>query len=149
MNGLELFLLARRLTKIAEDAIPRSGFHQLPPSVRSVMLDVFEHPDSSVREITARTGFPQSHVSASVAKLREAGAFVTKVDPGDRRRTLVRQSPDVPDRAARVASAPVDRVLGAAMGTDDPQEVENVVVVLEALAQRLTPRSEGSTPPSH
>jgi hypothetical protein len=32
MNGLELFLLGRRLMKLGEDAIPPSGFHQLATS---------------------------------------------------------------------------------------------------------------------
>lgn len=139
MNGLELFLLGRKLMKIGEDAIPRVGFHQLPTSVRSIMIDVFEHPDSSVGEITARTGFPQSHVSSAVARLRDAGVFVTAVDPRDRRRTLVRASPDVPGRAAQIASAPIDPVLATALGTDDQREVAEVVASLEALAQRLTP----------
>lgn len=124
--------------KIGEDAIPSAGFHQLPTSVRSILIDVFEHPDSSVGEITARTGFPQSHVSASVAKLREAGALVTAVDPKDRRRTLVRASPDA-RRTAKLISAPINGALAAALGTQDPHEVGQVADALEALAQRLAP----------
>ena len=31
MNGLELFLLGRRLMKLGVDAIPPPGFHQLTP----------------------------------------------------------------------------------------------------------------------
>jgi len=151
VNGLELFLLGRKLMKIGEDAIPRVGFHQLPTSVRSIMVDVFEHPDSSVGEITARTRFPQSHVSSAVARLRDAGIFVTTVDPKDRRRTLVRASPDVPRRAAQIASAPIDPVLAAALGTADQREITEVVRSLEALAQRLTPdalaRIRGAQPP--
>ncbi len=41
MNGLELFLLARKLMKIGEAAIPAAGFHELPTSVRSVLIDAF------------------------------------------------------------------------------------------------------------
>jgi SAM-dependent methyltransferase/DNA-binding MarR family transcriptional regulator len=140
MNALELFLLGRKLMKLGEQAIPTTaGFHQLPTSVRSILIDVFEHPNSSVGEITARTGFPQSHVSVAVARLREGGALVTTVDPNDRRRTLVRPSSQVPRRAARLISAPIDAALAAALGTDDPGEVEQVVAALQALAQRLTP----------
>jgi DNA-binding IclR family transcriptional regulator len=40
-----------------------------------VLIDVSEHADSSIGEIAARTGFPQSHVSASVARLRELGTL--------------------------------------------------------------------------
>jgi DNA-binding MarR family transcriptional regulator len=142
VNALELFLLGRNLMKIGEQAIPaRAGFHQLPASVRSLLIDVFEHPGSSVGEISARTGFPQSHVSASVVRLRERGAVVTTIDPKDRRRTLVRPSPKVPRQAAQLVSAPIDAALAAALGTEDPQEVAQVVSALEALALRLTPKA--------
>jgi DNA-binding MarR family transcriptional regulator len=132
-----LVLLGRTLMKIGEEAIPTEG--KQATGVRSVLivlLDIIEHPDSSVGEITARTGFPQSHVSASVARLREAGSVVTEVDSADRRRLLVRKAPKVSERALEVASTPIDAALGAALGTDD---VAEVVAQLEALAERLTP----------
>jgi DNA-binding MarR family transcriptional regulator len=142
VNGLELFLLGRVLMKIGEEAIPAAGFHQLPASVRSVLIDVFEHPNSSIGEIAARTGFPQSHVSASVARLRAiSGVLQTTVDPRDRRRTLVRVSPEAILQAAPCISTPIDGALAAALGTDNPQEVEEVVAALELLAQRLTPQA--------
>ncbi|MFD1052512.1 MarR family transcriptional regulator, partial [Kibdelosporangium lantanae] len=93
-----------------------------PASVRAVMIDVFEHPDTSIQEITQRTGYPQSHVSASVTKLRDGGIFVTSTDPKDRRRTLVRASPDVPARAQRFAR-PVDNAVTAAVGPENADEV--------------------------
>jgi DNA-binding MarR family transcriptional regulator len=142
VNALELFLLGRKLMKIGQEAIPaRAGFHQLPASVRSVLIDVFEHPNSPVGEISARTGFPQSHVSASVARLRERGAVVTTTDPKDRRRTLVRPSPEVPRQAAQLVSAPIDAALAAALGTQNPQEIAQVVSALETLALHLTPNA--------
>ncbi len=125
--------------KMGEEAIPRGGFRELPTSVRSILLDVFEHPDTSVGEIAARTGFPQSHVSASVAKLRESGTFVTTIDPNDRRRTLVRRSPDVTRRAADKVKIPIDATVAAALGTNDPIAVVEVLSALELLAQQLTP----------
>src|SRR5436190_17929609 len=88
MNGIELYLLGRTLMKIAEESMPRSDDAELPTSVRSVYLDVVANPNSSIGEIAERTGFPQSHVSASVARLRAiATALETTVDPEDRRRT--------------------------------------------------------------
>jgi len=139
VNGFELFLLGRTLMKIGQEAMPAAGLDQLPSSVRSVMIDVFQHPDSSVGEIAARTGFPQSHVSASIARLRDAGVLVTAVDLKDRRRILVRRSPQVPGGAAQQASAPIDAALSAALGTDDPRQVGEVVAALETLARRLGP----------
>jgi hypothetical protein len=115
VNGLELYLLGRRLMKLGVDAIPSSGFRELPASVRSVLVDALGHPGSSISDITARTGFPQSHVSASVAKLRELGALVTEVDPADRRRTLVQPGAGVMQRASQRTSVPVDATIAAAL----------------------------------
>lgn len=143
MNGLELLRLSRRLTKIAEEAIPRVGLHQLPTSVRSVLVDVFEHPGTSIGEITERTGFPQSLVSASVTTLREGGAVVTAADPDDRRRTVVRPAPAALERAASMVSAPIDGPLAAALGRNDPGEIGELAAALELLASRLTPVRPG------
>src|SRR5215471_1522418 len=140
MNGVELFLLGRTLMKIGEEAIPTEGI-KLSTSVRSVVIvlsDIIEHPDSSVGEIAARTGFPQSHVSASVARLRELGALVTSTDPRDRRRTLTRLAPGIRQRSRR-AAVPVDSVLAAALGSSDPADVENVIEALDGLAAHLMP----------
>jgi DNA-binding MarR family transcriptional regulator len=138
MDGVELFRLGRNLMKIGEQAIHSAGFHELPTSVRSIMIDVFEHPGSSVGEIAARTGFPQSHVSASVARLQSGGVLMTAVDPRDRRRTLVRASPEVQPMAVRHrGAAPVDDALAEALGTTDPGRVAEVVATLEGLARRL------------
>ena len=149
MNGLELFLLGRRLMKIGEEAIERAGFHDLPTSVRTILTDVFEHQDTSIGEITARTGFPQSHVSASVARLREGGVLVTAIDLKDRRRTLVRSASEVPRQAANLASAPIDDALRTALAARDPGEVARVLAALELIASSLSrgtlsPPGEGS-----
>jgi DNA-binding MarR family transcriptional regulator len=135
MNGLELFLLGRKLMKLGEEAIPPSGFRQLPTSVRSVLIDVYEHPGSSISEITERTGFPHSHVSMSVARLRKASALITTSDPADRRRTLVAPNPEVLRRLPELASEPVDVVLTQATESSDVAEA------VELLARRLAPKA--------
>jgi DNA-binding MarR family transcriptional regulator len=141
VNGLELFLLGRKLMKIGEEAIHSAGYFPLPTSIRSILADIFEHQNTSIGEITARTGFPQSHVSAAVARLRTGGALITTTDPHDRRRTLVRISPEVTRRAAQPMPAPIDTALAAALGTHDPHEIAETVTTLEALAQRINRRS--------
>jgi DNA-binding MarR family transcriptional regulator len=146
VNGLELFLLGRRLMKLGEEAIPPSGFHRVPTSVRSVLMDVYEHPGSSVSEITERTGFPQSHVSASVTRLREAGALITVTDPADRRRTLVSPNPEVRRGLPALAWTPVEDVLARAIGTGDPGQAAEAVAALELLARLLTPDTPARTP---
>lgn len=76
--------------KLGVRTTPGAGFRELPTSVRIVLVDAHEHPGSTIGQIVARTGFPQSHVSAAVARLRDSGLLVTEADPADRRRTLVR-----------------------------------------------------------
>ena len=136
MNAVELYLLGRKLMKIAEEALPKSPTGGPPTSVRMIVTDVAEHPDSSIGEITARTGFPQSHVSASVARLRELGALTTWADPRDRRRTLTRLSPGIRQRAQR-AAVPVDAQLAGAVPDGDPEALHTVIEALETLSALL------------
>jgi DNA-binding MarR family transcriptional regulator len=147
VNGLELFLLGRKLMKLGEEAIPPSGFHQMPASVRSVLVDVYEHPSSSVSEITARTGFLQSHVSTSVTRLRAAGGLITTTDPADRRRTLVSPNPEIQRGLRSMPWVPVDAVLARTIGTGDPAQAAEAVAALELLARLLTPDAP-ALPPS-
>jgi DNA-binding MarR family transcriptional regulator len=148
VNGLELFLLGRRLMKLGEEAIPPSGFHRMPTSVRSVLVDVYEHPGSSVSEITERTGFPQSHVSASVTRLREAGALITVTDPADRRHTLVSPNPEVRRGlpAMETEWTSVEDVLARAIGSGDPGQAAQAVAALELLARLLTSDAPATLP---
>jgi DNA-binding MarR family transcriptional regulator len=106
-----------------------------------VASDIRAHPDSSVGQIAERTGFPQSMVSACIARLREAGAIEAATDPNDRRRLLVRPASQVSARVAKVRAAPVDATLAAALGTDDPRQIAEIVAALETLARHLTPQA--------
>jgi DNA-binding MarR family transcriptional regulator len=142
MNGAELFLLGRTLMKIGEEAIPTEGIGRRATSTRSmliVMLDVYANPETTVGEAAVRTGLPQSAVSACVARLREAGSILTSTDPADRRRSLIRRNPEVSGRRAEVAAAPIDKALGAALGTEDETTLTETVALLEQLAERLSP----------
>src|SRR4029077_5693015 len=96
MNALDLIVLGRQLTKIGEEVLRGSGDpagqdagghgerparatgrpRQAPSRLTRrtlVVRDVFAHPGSSITDITARTGLPQSYVSESVARLRSQG----------------------------------------------------------------------------
>jgi DNA-binding MarR family transcriptional regulator len=119
VNAVEVYLLGRKLMKIAESAFAADQpGGELPTSVRMVLVDISMSPGSSIGEITARTGFPQSHVSASVARLREQGVLETSVDAVDGRRTL----------AAEVASP-------------DREDLAQVIDALEAVAERIIPQA--------
>jgi DNA-binding MarR family transcriptional regulator len=141
MNASELFLLGRRLMKLGEAAIPDAGRPGVNTTIRLVIADVTDHPDSSVSEITERTGFPQSLVSLSVARLREFGAVVTKPDPADRRRTLVRPAEGAVARGARHGAVPVDETIARALGAQAQERLPEALAALELLGQLITPES--------
>ena len=86
---------------------------------------------------------PQSHVSETVARLREQGTVESLPDPADRRRTLVRVSAQHPKNVMRAALVPVDAALAAALGELSPDEAADIVKTLEALAARLRPDKPG------
>ena len=146
VNAPELFRLGRRLMKIGVESFPESKFRSLPTSYRIVLTDVIENPHSSITEITGRTGFPQSHVSAAVAKFRDAGVFVTTIDPTDRRRTLVHRSAEHEAAAERLV-APIEPALARALGTRSMEEIEQITAALELLAFHLNPTSHHLTVP--
>jgi DNA-binding MarR family transcriptional regulator len=143
---MDLFALGRRLMRLGIEAVPPGGFRDLPTSVRMVLVDVFEHPGTTIGGIVERTGFPQSHVSTSVSRLRERGVLVTGTDPLDRRRTVVAPSPGMPARIARARDEmpPVDDVLAAALtdrlGPDGADRLAETVAALEALDALLVAR---------
>jgi DNA-binding MarR family transcriptional regulator len=137
MNARDLYLLGRRLMKLGEEAMRGSEGREVPTGLRLIVIDVAEHPGSSIGEIAARTGLPQSHVSASVARLRARGALETEGDPLDGRRKLVRLAPRIPERAARRGSVSVDEALGEAMGVTDPRARSELVAALERVLAHL------------
>lgn len=145
MDGIELFLLGRALMKLGEEALPEppGGSGQYAGSTRSVVIvagDIAAHPDTTVGETALRTGLPQSQVSGAVARLREVGSVETAPDPADRRRTLVRQSPEVSARVAAVRAAgasKVEEALARALGEAEAERLPTVTEALEVLARHL------------
>ena len=113
MKSTDLFLLGRQLMKLAEEGLPGQGVNN---SARLVLIDIGANPGSSISEITARTGYPQSHVSTSVSRLREFGAVRTEADPRDRRRTLVWIVPEAVERARSRVISTADAAIAQALG---------------------------------
>jgi DNA-binding MarR family transcriptional regulator len=134
MKSTDLFLLGRRLMKLAEEGLPGQGVNN---SVRFVLLDIAANPGSSVSEITTRTASPQSHVSASVSKLRELGFVRTDTDPRDRRRTLVWIVPDAVQRARSRVISTADAALARALGDPPAAELAEVIGALQMVSERL------------
>jgi DNA-binding MarR family transcriptional regulator len=143
VNALDLIMLGRRLTKIGEQAMRGSDALTMPTGARLVISDVFAHPDSSIREITARTGLQQSHVSVAVAELRKQEILETEIDPADRRRTVVRVSGAHPRRVVAAGAVSVDRALAAELHEHDRHALGAIVDQLDELARRLQPENSG------
>ena len=137
MNSLELFLLGRKLANLGESSMPSDGLRKLPTTVKLVLFDVYEHPATTIGDICGRTGLLQSQVSTSVARLCTLGVFQTEVDPADRRRTLVRGNPDVARQGARLAYESIDKVIAKAVAFTTTGEVEELVSMLDKIANRL------------
>jgi DNA-binding MarR family transcriptional regulator len=119
--------------------------YMLTIQITSDQMHPFRCDDSgsSISEITARAGMPQSHVSETVARLREQGTVESFPDPADRRRTLVRVSAQHPKNVMRAALVPVDAALAAALSELSPDEAADIIKTLEALAARLRPDKPG------
>ncbi|WP_143120991.1 hypothetical protein [Streptosporangium canum] len=66
---------------------------------------------------------------------------MARTDPRDRRRTLLRHAKHLSDRVGEVRARTIDEALGRALGTDDTDEIRDVVHALEAMSQRLGPQS--------
>ncbi|WP_346104590.1 helix-turn-helix domain-containing protein [Nonomuraea maheshkhaliensis] len=106
MNGVESFLLGRTLMKIGEEAMPTEGIGEHSTSVRTVLIvvsDLRAHPDTTVGAIAARTGLPQSAVSAAIARLRTAGARLRYELRGSGPFLLISQSGEGDARPGRPA----------------------------------------------
>ncbi len=135
MDAGELHRLGRRLIEISRGATGEPGDLVLTPGESAVLEDVITHPDGSVSEISARTGFVQSHVSASVARLRERGLVTTAADPADGRRTRVRATDATVRAIVRRAGRGIDGTVRDAVG--DPGQARRVTALLEELAGLL------------
>jgi DNA-binding MarR family transcriptional regulator len=148
MDALTLVALGRRLMKIGEDALRTreplaSAEAQLSVGASLVLKDVFDNPDSSIREITERTGLPQSYVSECVARLRELGMVSTAVDPADRRRTLARFDPQHARTVLRKGAVTADDELARALGEPDAAAIKETIELLSGLAGQLLPSKPG------
>ncbi|MGH3301093.1 MAG: MarR family winged helix-turn-helix transcriptional regulator [Streptosporangiaceae bacterium] len=152
MDALDLIILGRQLSRIGERAMrgsdrdddePAALQVALPAGALIVMRDVLVHPGSSITDITARTGLPQSYVSESVNKLRVKGVAQINADPADRRRTLVSLTATHLDQVARHSARGADDLLRMALADLADDSAHQVIAMLTDLARRLR------TEPSH
>jgi DNA-binding MarR family transcriptional regulator len=132
MDGVRMHRLGKRLIDLSREVTTSAGDAALTPAEVAVVEDVLKHPGSAVSEIKVRTGFAQSHVSESVARLKERGLIETPPDTEDRRRTRVWLSE--PARRAVLARAgrSADDVLARVV-----DDAARVTALLDELADLL------------
>jgi DNA-binding MarR family transcriptional regulator len=137
MDGGQLHRLGRRLIELSRQVTGEPSDLTLTSGEAAVLEDVLTHPDSSVSEIAQRTGFVQSHVSASVARMTQRGVLATGPDPTDGRRTRVRATDQTLNAIGRRAARHIDDTLANAV--TDPATTPRVTALLDELAQLLLP----------
>ncbi|WNG82434.1 MarR family transcriptional regulator [Mycobacterium sp. ITM-2016-00316] len=129
-----LHRLGRRLVELSRQVELAPGDVRPDPAEELIIGDVMFHPESTVGDVVARTGFAQSYVSKCVARLEGRGLLVTAVDESDRRRTIIGPSPML-QGASRRRTPPLATVLKEELGTE--AEARRVLVALEELADTL------------
>jgi DNA-binding MarR family transcriptional regulator len=135
MDAGQMHRLGKRLIELSRTTVTDQGDPPMTAGEVAVLEDVMQNPGSSVTEIHARTGFVQSHVSASVARLKERRLVLTLTDPADGRRTLVRVTDAAVAAVMRRADRPVDAAIANAVTT--PAQARRVTTLLDELAKLL------------
>ncbi|MFE0462503.1 MarR family transcriptional regulator [Kitasatospora sp. NPDC058965] len=137
MDGVQLLRLGKRLAELGREMAVDPAAGTLTPGEIAVVADVHQHPHTSVQEIRVRTGFAQSHVSTSVARLRERGLLDAAPDPADGRRTLLTVSARARRAIRAWVSRPADPVIARAL--PDPDRARRATELLDELATLLLP----------
>ena len=140
MNAGDLHKLARVLRAIATAATAEAG--EAPPSAGDIAIveDIAGHEGTSIGEIARRTGLAQSLVSTTVAAMRDAGVVSTSPDPADRRRLSVRIDARARTHVLRARAAePVEPALRAHLPDASDEELDRLLELLDAVADRLAP----------
>jgi DNA-binding MarR family transcriptional regulator len=135
VDSAQLHKLGRRLIELSRAATSDSGDQALTPAEAAIVEDVIKNPGASVTDIGQRTGFVQSHVSTSVARLRDRGIVETAPDPTDRRRTTVRVTRPAMRAIMRRSQRPIDDTVKTAVG--DAHTARRITALLDELAELL------------
>jgi DNA-binding MarR family transcriptional regulator len=134
----QLHRLGRRLIELSRAATTDSGDQPMTPVQVAIIDDVIKNPGTGVTAIGHRIGFVQSHVSASVARLRERGVLETAPDTSDGRRTRVQVTQSAMPAIVRRAQRPINNTITTAVG--DAETARRVTAMLDELAEFLLMR---------
>jgi DNA-binding MarR family transcriptional regulator len=135
MDSGQLHRLGRRLIELSRNASADPADPPMAPVEIAVLEDVIKNPDTSITEIGQRTGFAQSHVSTTVARLRERDLMLTTPDPSDGRRVRVRVSRAAMRGIMRRSHRPIHTAVEAAVSGQSA--APRVTALLDELAELL------------
>jgi GAF domain-containing protein len=142
MNYGQVHRLGKCLVELSGAAEGAPGDNMLTRGQAAVLEDAMEHPGTSIREVHERSGFAQSHVSASVVRLKELGLLTTLGDPRTgrpvsawRARTHLQATDDAMTAISRHRGRRVtEESLRAVVG---PSQAKRAIRLMEELAEIL------------
>ena len=123
MKAATLHQLGRRLSGIAGALTHADAANASTHGERAILDDLLENPRSTVRTITDRTGFAQSHVSASLARLVERGQVRWEKNPKDARSRWADLTPAERRRLEAGAALRVEDALAEQLGRKDAEQL--------------------------
>lgn len=134
MNVMQMHQLGKRLIQLATGA---RGETSLLLGDAAVLEEVLENPGISIKAIHEQTGLSQSHVSVSVARLRERGLLETVPDGGSAWRSKSRAQPS--DYALQTISRSQSRSADEAVAhaVHDPVQARRAIRLMAELADIL------------
>ena len=133
MKAATLHRLGRRLSGIALELTHADADAATTHGERAILDDQLENPRSAVRDITGRTGFAQSHVSASLGRLVDRGQVRWEMNPKDARSRWADLTAAERRRLEAGAAAQVEDTLADQLGRKDAEQL----VKLLAKAARI------------
>ncbi len=134
MRASTLHQLGRRLSGLAGDLTHANADSSATPGELAILDDLLLHGRSAVRDITDRTGFAQSHVSASLAKLVERGQVKWEKNPKDARSRWADLTTKERGTLEEAAATRVEDALAEQLGRSD---AEKLVQLLSRAAKLL------------
>lgn len=139
MNMLELKTLIRGLDRESLKEMQGVGddTFALTPAEILIVSTVARDGPLTVGAIAKSTGFVQSYVSNVVARLQGSGVLQVGNDPDDLRRTVVSLHADTQDRIAYSLDIDARPLIERIVGDDGTYEVDDILGVLQYLANRL------------
>ncbi len=142
LDGL-LRSVSRRLFGLARSVAQEHG---LSHSSIAVMRQLHRTPGTTVSEMARQTGLAKSHISTTVESLAETGILEKRRDTKDQRLLRIYLTGKATTHFEDVHKTVRARLADVA-STLDREQLDAIVIGLEALEQALARHAPDSTPP--